>query len=156
MAGEAPAVTRETHEALARAANGEVWDLLEKAGRSAEESERMVHAAHACSYHWLHAGTAVHQQRGEWLLSRVYTVLGREQAALHHARRCLELTERHLGEMKDFDLAYAQEAMARVGALVGDREETARRRAAAEALGSRIADPEDRQIFLGDLAAGPW
>lgn len=121
MAGETDAVTRETHEALARAIGAEVWALLEKAGRSAEESERMVHAAHACSYHWLHAGTVVLQQRGEWLLSRVYTVLGREQAALHHARRCLDLTERHPGEMKDFDLAYAQEAMARVSALLGDR-----------------------------------
>jgi hypothetical protein len=147
---------RQLHETLAKQINGEIWSLLDKPDRSEEDDERLVLAAHASYYHWLHAGTSVHRQRGEWMLAHVHTVLGRESAARHHARRCLAFTEAFAGEMKDFDVAYAYEAMARAAALAEDVDTARRYLPLAEAQGARIADEEDRTIFLGDLRRGPW
>jgi len=134
-----PTADRRLHETLAKQINGEVWSLMDKPDRTVEEDERLVLAAHASADHWLYAGTLVHRQRGEWMLAHVHTVLSRESLARHHARRCLALTETFAAEMKDFDLAYAYEAVAR-----------------AEAQGARIANEEDRTIFLADLQRGPW
>src|SRR3990172_529052 len=151
-----PAADRRLNETLARKIKGEVWSLLDKPDRTVEEDERLVLAAHASAYHWLHAGTAVHRQRGEWMLAHVHTVLGREAPARHHARRCLALTETFAAEMKDFDAAYAYEAVARAEAL-GEDGATARRYLhLAEAQGARIVDEEGRTIFLADLQRGPW
>jgi len=154
--GELDPAERQQHEHFGKKANGETWQLLEKTDRTPEEDERMVVAAHASYYHWLHAGTDVHRQRGEWMLAHVYTVLGREEAARHHAWRCLGLAERFPDEMKDFDVAYAHEAVARAAALAGDAETARRHYAMAEAQGARIADEEDRTIFLGDFRSEPW
>ena len=115
-------IDKKLHGQLGASLNGEVWALLEKSKeRSEDENRRMVHAAHASHYHWLHAGTGVHQQRGEWLISHVYAVLGLVGAALRHAQRCAELTEIHRDALKDFDLAYSVEALARAHALTGNR-----------------------------------
>ena len=81
------------HEAFAKTINGEVWRLLEKPDRSAADDEQMIHAAHASCYHWLYAGTPLHHQRGEWLIARVYPVLGHREAAERYARRCLALAQ---------------------------------------------------------------
>jgi len=151
-----PTADRRLHESLAKQINGEVWSLLDKPDRTVEEDERLVLAAHASAYHWLYAGTPVHRQRGEWMLAHVHTVLSRESPARHHARRCLALTETFAAEMKDFDVAYAYEAVARAEALGEDSEPARRYLHLAEAQGARIADEEDRTIFLADLQRGPW
>src|SRR5450759_2674978 len=82
----------EAHGEFASQLNGEVWELLDTTDRSSADDERMLYAVWASAYHRLRAGTAVHHQRAEWLLARVYTVLGDAPAAIVHARRCLELT----------------------------------------------------------------
>ena len=151
-----PMADRRLHETLAKQINGEVWSLLDQSDRTEEDDERMVLAAHASYYHWLHAGTSVHRQRGEWTLAHVHTVLGRESAARHHARRCLALTEAFAAEMKDFDVAYAYEAMARAAALAEDVDTARRYLPLAEVRGAHLADEEDRTIFMGDLRRGPW
>lgn len=149
-------IDRKVHERLAKQIYGEVWALLDKPDRTEEEDERMVLAAHASTYHWLHAGGNVHRQRGEWMLAHVHTVLGRDGPARHHARRCLALTEAFAGEMKDFDVAYAYEAVARAAALTEDGDRARHYRRLAEGQGARIADEEDRTIFLADFQRGPW
>ena len=63
-----------------------VWELLERPGRSADEDDRMVHAAHASRYHWGEVGGPEQRAIGEWQCARVYSVLGRAEPALHHAR----------------------------------------------------------------------
>lgn len=146
----------EAHGEFASQLNGEVWELLDTTDRSSADDERMLYAAWASAYHWLQAGTAVHHQRAEWMLSRVYTVLGDTPAAIAHARRCLELTETSPGEMAPFDLAYACEAIARASALAGDEPEATRYLELAREAGTRIANAEDRQIFEGDLNSGNW
>ena len=156
MAEASPMDERSLHETFAKKTNGEVWSLLEKSDRSPVEDERMLLAAHASYYHWLHAGTHVHQQRAEWMVAHVYTVLGRGEPARYHARRCWSLTEMFREELKDFDAAYAHEALARAEALAGDEAEAARHYRLAEQRGVAILDEEDRHIFLSDLNRGPW
>jgi len=75
---------------------------------------------------------------------------------MEHARRCREITEANPGEMKDFDLFYANEAMARVLALRREKQEARRYKQRASEMAETIADPEDKTIVMGDLKAGPW
>ena len=97
----------------------EVWTLIETPDRSSEDDDRMLHAAHASRFHWGEVGAGVNLARGEWQCARVYSVLGRAEPALHHARRCLELCTRH--EVEDFDLPYAHELCGRAVILDGGR-----------------------------------
>jgi len=146
----------EAHHYFAKAINGRVWELLQKSNRSQAESDEMLHAAHACTYHWQFVGTAVHQQRGEWLISHVHVVLGHAKEALRHAEHCFELTESNKDLMEDFDLAYAFEGMARANAMIGDHKLAEEFYTLAQQAGNSIADVEDRSIFLGDFNDGSW
>jgi hypothetical protein len=146
----------EAHKYFAQSTNGRVWELLQKTNRSPSEEDEMLHAAHACAYHWQFAGTAVHQQRGEWLISHIHVVLGHGNEALRHAQRCFELTEANRNLMQDFDIAYAFEGMARAQALLGDHHIAKEFLLLAEQAGNAIADEEDKSIFMGDLDGGQW
>ncbi len=147
---------QEAHLKFAKSTNNRVWELLEKTGRTPSEDQEMLLAAQASLYHWLNAGTAVHAQRGCWILSRVYITLNRAEPALEWALKCQEITENSLSEMEDFDLAYAQESIARAYAQAGDQEQAEKHYALAAKLGKNIADPEDQQIFMNDLKGGDW
>jgi hypothetical protein len=146
----------EAQKVFARQSNGKVWNLLDKTDRTAEENDEMIEAAYASLYHWRVVGTEVNLQRGEWMLAHVYTVLGKPKAAIKHANLCITLTGAHRDQMKDFDIAYAFEGMARALALNGTTEEARRYLAQAQTAGEAIAEAEDKQIFLGDLNSGDW
>ena len=128
------------------------WELMELPERDAAQDDELLHCAHASRYHWIAAGTTVNAARGEWLCSRVYTVLGRPEPALHHATRCLELT-RESETAEDWDEPFAHEALARAHALVGDTAEA--RRHVELARAAAIADPEDREHLHEALATVP-
>lgn len=146
----------EAHKHFAKSINGRVWDLLQKSTRSPQEDEEMLHAAHACTYHWRFVGTAVHQQRGEWLISHVHVALGHANEALRHAERCFEITQANKELMQDFDIAYAFEAIARAQAMLGDEKIALQFYDLAQQAGNAIADAEDRSIFRGDFHGGDW
>jgi hypothetical protein len=146
----------EAHRHFAIQFNGMTWDLLDKAERTKEDDERMLYSAFASCRHWLEAGTGVHHQRGEWMITRVYSVLGLGQVAVRHANRCLELTEEHAGEMEDFDRAFAYEAAARANAVAGNRDEALKYIELAEKAGEAIADEQSKEIFVGDFNGGDW
>jgi hypothetical protein len=141
---------------LAKALNGQVWDLLQKPERSKAEDELMLYAAYTSAYHWLQAGTGLQHQRAEWLIAHVAAMIGHPDSALRHAARCLDLTHEFADLMQDFDWAYAYEGLARAHALAGHRGEALKYLQLAEGRGETIADAEDKRIFLGDLAGGPW
>lgn len=156
MTDEKTYTEEEAHRFFGGQLNGAVWQLLEKADRSEAEDEIMVHAAHGSLYHWLQVGTAVHQQRGEWMLSHVYAELGRAETAMRYAKRCQQLTEAHAELMEDFDLAYAHEALARANAAAGNRAQAEEYLALAQAAGQKIADEESKKYFFGDFDGGNW
>ena len=149
----AGAIGDEQRRQLAVELFNRVWVLLEKPERTRTEDDEMVHAAHASRHHWGEVGTAVNLVRGEWQCSRVYSVLRRPEAALHHARRCLELCEQN--EVEEFDLPYAYEALARAHALAGDHGEAERYKRLAADAGEQIADDDDRELLFNDLATLP-
>ena len=153
-AGADHAAERAEHEAFARQANRETWDWLARDDRTEADDERMIHAAHASAFHWAAVGGAQASTRADWLLSHVYAVVGHAEPALRYARQCLATCERE--GIGDFDLAYAYEAMARASAADHDEPAAKEWRTKAAEAGAAIADGENRQLFLADLAAGPW
>lgn len=133
-----------------------IWILLDKEDRSQEEDQEMLLAAYASLYHWTKVGTAVHHQRGSWMISRVHQSLGEAEPALKWAQHCFEISEKHQSEMEDFDLAYAQEALARAYARAGDQEQALIHWRQAADLGEQIQDPADKKIFQEDFRGGNW
>jgi tetratricopeptide (TPR) repeat protein len=146
----------EAHQHFAKTLNGKVWELLQNSERSKSEDELMIYAAHASCYHWLNAGTGLHHQRAEWLIAHVYNELGLADPALRHTSRCLELTNEFGDLMKDFDLAYAYEGVARANALAGNRDEAIKYIQRADETGRAIGNDEDKSIFLSDFKGGNW
>jgi hypothetical protein len=138
-----------THKEIAIELFNATWDLIDKEDRTQAEIDRMINAAHASRYHWEIAGTALNIARGEWQISRVYAILGRSEPCLYHAERCLQITLEN--EFKDFDLAFAYEAMARACNLAGDAVETAKYVTLAQEAGAEIQDSGDRDYFFQEL-----
>jgi DNA-binding transcriptional MerR regulator len=130
-----------------------VWTLLEQPGRSTEDDDRMLHAAHASRYHWGNVGGPEQLAIGEWQCARVYSVLGRGEPALHHARRCLEIAQ--AGSVPDWLVASAHEGLARAYLVAGDPAAALASRDAARAVLATVGDAEDRQIVEDDLASLP-
>jgi DNA-binding transcriptional MerR regulator len=131
------------------------WQYLEMTDRTQEQDDYMVHMAHASRFHWEESGLgkAENNARGEWQVSRVYSVVGRGEPAVYHALRCLEICEAN--GIGDFDIAYAYEALARAHAVAGNEDEA--RRFAGLASGARdgIEEDDDRELFDSDLATLP-
>ena len=151
MTEEKKYTAQEWHKKSAIDLFNRVWSLLDKEDRTQQEDDQMVHAAHASRYHWGEIGTPVEVERGEWQISRVYSVLDRPHAALYHARRCLEICREN--EIGDFDIAFAYEAMARAFAVAGHQAECQRYVALAKVAGERIEAKDDRDYFFNELDA---
>ncbi len=121
--------------------------------RTREDDDKMVHAAHASRFHWSIIGTPLEFERGEWQISRVYSVLNKAQLALYHAKNCLEICkENNIG---DFDIAFAYEAMARAYAVAGNKIESAKYIKLAKEAGEQIKEKEDRDLFFSELKTVP-
>ena len=141
------------HRRLGKDLYNHVWTLLETADRTAEQTDEMIHAAHASRWHWTVGGEPANRARGEWQCSRVYAVLGRGEPALWHARRCVELCEEH--GLGDWDLAAAYEAMSRASLVAGDDAAARSWKDRATSALADIADPDDREPIEADLATLP-
>ncbi len=79
-------------------------------------------------------------------------MLGQGEGALHHAGRCLAIVQDSPGEMEEFDLPFAHEALARAHALAGNAGEARRHLELGRAEAAKIADEDDRAIVEADLA----
>ena len=143
------ATLQEWHKKFAINLFNLVWELLDKEERTVQENDRMLYAAHASRFHWGEIGTSLEFERGEWQISRVYSVLNRSEEAIHHARRCYDIcTENGIG---DFDIAFAFEALARAYSVAGDSEKSNEYILSGEKAGKLIEDKEDREYFLSEL-----
>ena len=127
------------------------WTLLEKEDRTRDDDDEMLSATHASAYHWSRAAGAGPQNaaRSQWQISRVNAVLGRGEAALYHAERCLEhCTENGIG---DWDLAAAYEALARAHKVAGNDAEFRRNLELGRDALAQIADKEDSEHIAEDF-----
>jgi hypothetical protein len=125
------------------------WSLLDKKDRAREDDDKMIHAAHASRFHWGEIGTPLEFERGEWQVSRVYSVLKRSEPAVYHAKRCLEICKKH--NIGDFDIAFAYEAMARAHAIADNKIECEKYIKLAKEAGEQIKKKEDKDYFFSEL-----
>lgn len=131
-----------------------VWEMLDNPDRTPSQDDQMVHAAHASRWHWSQAGELAGAQQlavGEWQCSRVYSVLGRGEPAVHHARASLAVCEE--AGLGDWVLAAAYEALTRASAAAGDAEGARAWLDRARTATAAIADPQDREVIDDDLAS---
>jgi hypothetical protein len=131
-----------------------VWQMLDATDRTPARDDQMVHAAHASRWHWSQTAELGGDEQlavGEWQCSRVYSVLGRGEPALHHARACLAICQE--GELGDWVLAAAYEALARASAVAGDVAEARAWLGRARTAVAEIADPKDREVIEADLVS---
>lgn len=153
MGVRSEALDREAHHRLGVDLFNRTWTLVEREGRTADEDDELLHCAHASAYHWLHGGaTDANRARSQWQCSRAYAVLGRAEGAVHHAERCLAIVQASPGEMEDWDLPAAYEALARAYALAGNAGESRRYLELGRAAAAAIADEDDRALIESDLA----
>ena len=146
---ETKPVSDEIHRQLAKSLFNQTWDLLDKEERTREEDSKMIHSAHASRYHWGEIGTPLEFERGEWQISRVYSVLKRSEPALYHARLCLNICREN--DIGDFDIAFAYEALARAHAVAGDKPSAGEFLALAREAGAKIENEGNKRYFLGEL-----
>ncbi len=146
------------HRRVAADLFNQVWTLLETEDRTREQDEEMIHAAHASRWHWSRSEVPDMGQRllvAEWQCARVYSVLGRGEPAVFHARRCVEMSEG--SEIEDWAVAAACEAMARALRAAGDRAAFEEWRARAVEATAAIGEEEEREVIENDLATlGHW
>jgi len=142
------------HREQAESLFNQSWDLLPKENRNRQDEDVLINTVHASLYHWRQIGQPINILRGEWMICHVYTLLQHKEAAMYHAENVLRL----MNEIKptDWDLAYCYEAMARVQALYGNREQFTKYYALAVDAGKKIAQEEDRQQFEADLNDANW
>ena len=136
--------------------NQQTWSLLEIKDRNQKDDTRMIAFAKASLYHWSKSQNfqPIHEQRGEWMISHIYAILGKGENALSHAKKCWTQTE--LLNLKGFDLGYAYEALARAYGALGNSEEMNNNFLKAKSTKEQIVDTNDQKIFMDDLHAGPW
>ena len=143
-------VDGEMHRRFAVEANNAAWELLARDDLDGDEAEDLMRRVYAAAYHWARAARRgpENEARAEYMIAKANWRLGRGEAALHHARRCLAATE--AAGLVDFDLAYAHEALTRALLLLGRTDEAAAAWAAATSV--PIADAEDKEILDADFA----
>jgi len=156
MSDEKTFTIAQAHYYFAMDFNNQTWELLEKQNRSRLDDVRMLDYAHASLSHWRTTGTAVRQQRGEWLVSHVHAVLGEGAQALKHAHLCYEVLENNKDEMDDSDFAFAYETIARAYAVSGEKNEALKFIEKAQKAGEAIQDPVSRESFFAELNGGEW
>lgn len=144
-------MNQQEHRQLAKELFNSTWDLIEKAGRTEEDKFKMIHMAHASCFHWGEGGgTPLNQARGEWLISRVYSLAGMGESALAHGQRSLKIcVENGYG---DFDLAFGYESVARSYALLENEEAMGRYRALADAASEKIKEKDDRDYARKEIS----
>lgn len=153
---EAPFEVERAHRWFGIDLNNSTMDALDAGLITPESCEPYIHAVHASCYHWMQVGTAANHARGEFAVASVYAAAGLGEAALRHARRCLELVEAHPEAVEDWDRAFAFDALARAHAAGGDLNAASEAWSRARAAGDAIADEEDRKVFLNWFKGGNW
>jgi hypothetical protein len=139
----------EVHKKLAVDLFNLTWNLLDKKDRTKEEDDKMIHAAHASRFHWGEVGTPLEFERGEWQISRVYSVVKRSEPAVYHAQRCLEICKQQ--GIGDFDIAFAYEALARAYAVAGQKARCEENMELARKAGEQIKKEDDKKYFFSEL-----
>lgn len=137
------------HRQMAVSLFNRTWDYIEQPHRSAQDDLEMIHCAHASRYHWGVAGGPLEWARGEWQISRVYSLVGKGESALYHAQQCYQLTENEALGL--FDLSVAHEVLARAYRVLGQPDLARQHVETGLKIAHRIVESDDRTIALQSL-----
>lgn len=140
---------KEFQKEQAIACYNKTWDLIDKTDRTSEETLEMIHTAHASRFLWGQVGEPLHFERGEWQISKVYYQAGNGERALYHASACLKICLDH--DIKDFDIAFAYEAIANAYKLLGQSDQTEKNKQLAYDCLDGIKDKGDRDYTESEL-----
>lgn len=125
------------------------WDLIDKTDRTKDEDAEMIHRAHASLYHWMQIGEQVNFARGEWQVSRVYSILGMGESALYHGQRSLDICLAN--DIGDFDLSFGYEAVARAYKVLGDADNQKLNYEKGIVSTEQIAKKDDKDYTLSEF-----
>ncbi len=149
MTEKSEALIKDFHKKFAIEAFNETWQYIEMSNRSEEDDLKMIRLAHTSRFHWDFVGHALHFERGEWLIARVYTELEIFDRALVHGEKCLSICMEH--KIFDFDLAFAYEGLTRTYKNKGTLDKFKHYYELALKASNEIVDPEDQDYFLSEL-----
>jgi len=138
---------------LASQANNRAWSLSESLGRTPEEDEEMLQAAHAAMYFWKKAGNANNHAHAALLVAHAYALLRLPGPAKHYLRQFQPFFLDQ--ESKPWELALSHAVVANVAAAAGEGDAHARHYAEAARLIAELPDPEDREILDATLRVIP-
>ncbi len=127
------------------------WDFINKAERTPEDDEAMLHLSLASLWHWTQRADCTDQNMavGYWQVSRVYALLRQAENARRYAQRCLEYAQKE--GIPPFYLGVAYEALARAESIAGERARMKAYLAQAYQAAERITDMEEHKMLLDDL-----
>ena len=128
----------------------ETWELIDKKNRTEAETITMLHKAHTSCYLWREANKPLNNARGEWQVSRVYSILGEGKLALLHGKSSLALCLDN--EIGDFDLAFGYEAVARAYQALGEKALCEENKQLGLSACEAIADNDDRDYTIRNFA----
>lgn len=134
----------EFHKKIAMETNNNVWPVLDKAKPTEENLGQALDMAYASRYHWSKVGKPINLARADYVISRVYSAMGRSEPALYHAKRCLKITEET--GVGDWDLAFAYEALSRAYGVARNKAEYEKYRKLTLKAMDSIRDEEDRKV----------
>ena len=127
--------------------NNRAWDLVEKTERTPEENEQMISAAHAARCYWSTIGKPLNSLRAESLLAAAYLAAGRPELSLHHAERCLALSQQIGDEQTAFDRACAYGGLSAALLRLARAQDAKQHYAAALAWVEKLDHPDEKPIF---------
>ena len=127
--------------------NNLAWDLLEATDHSPDDTERMIHAAHAALFHWESVGKPVNTLRGYCLLATAYACAENGPEAVRYADKCLALSDTVGESQTPFDRATACGCASRAYAIAGNLDRARDYYAQAVAVVATFADADDRPVF---------
>lgn len=140
---------KEFHLKMANENFNKAWDYIDLKEKTSEDIINMIHCAHASRYHWGVVGKPINLQRGEWQISRVYSLIDMGESALYHAKVCLELTVKE--KIEGFDLAFAYEAMARAYKILGNSDKMNHYKQLGLEVCEHIENKEDKEYTISEL-----
>lgn len=151
--GVSPEETALWQRRLAAQANDRAWRLSESTGRSLQEDEEMLQAAHAAMYLWSIVGNAGNHAHAALLVAHVYALLKLPNPARHYLAQAEPFFLQQACE--PWETACAVAVRAGVAAAAGESEVHASRYREAEELIAALPDPQDREILYATLRVVP-
>lgn len=127
----------------------ETWNYLDMLERSKDDNIQMLHMAHTSCFLFQGVGTPVHLARGEWQVSRVYSVLDMGEPALLHGEKSLQICLDN--GIEGIDLVFGYEAVARAYSVLNAQTQAEEYCQMGILAAPGILDEDDRQYALREI-----